>query len=102
AIANDRETAHELFEKLGDDWDRGLWQTKANYESRRRWAKPDALSGEQRIVLEGHSGAAMSVAYSPDGHRLASGGTDRRVVLWDVTTGSKMATLVTPHRRAVT
>jgi WD40 repeat protein len=101
-IAGDRQTAHELFTKLGNDWDRSLWKTVAYYESRRRWARPDALTGQQRKVLEGHSGAVMAVGFSPDGRRLATGGTDRRVVIWDAETGESGQVLVTPHRRAVT
>lgn len=101
-IAGDRQTAHELFTKLGEDWDRSLWQTESFYESRRRWARPDALVGQQRQVLEGHSGAVMAVGFSPDGRRLATGGTDRRVVVWNVETGETLQVLVTPHRRAIT
>lgn len=100
-IAGDRPTAHDLFTKLGDDWDRALWQTESHYESRRRWARPDALAGQQRKLLEGHAGAVMAVAFSPDGRRLASGGTDRRVLIRDVDSGEILQTLVTPHRRAV-
>ncbi len=101
-IAGDRHTAHELFTKLGDDWNRPLWQTQSHYESRRRWARPDALAGQQRRVLEGHAGAVMAVGFSPDGRRLATGGTDRRVVIWDAETGETWQELVTPHRRAIT
>lgn len=101
-VAGDRETAHGLFTKLEDNWDRTLWQTPANFESRRRWARPDALTGRQQQVFEGHNGAVMSVAFSPDGRRLATGGTDRRVIIRNVDTGETLQTLLTPHRRAVT
>jgi Tol biopolymer transport system component len=101
-IAGDRPTAQELFTKLGDDWDRALWQTESHYESRRRWARPDALAGQQRKVLEGHAGAVMAVAFSPDGRRLATGGTDRRVLLWNVDAAETPQVLLTPHRRAIT
>lgn len=36
--------------------------------------------------LEGHTGWVMSVAFSPDGHTLASGSADNTIRLWDVST----------------
>jgi WD40 repeat protein len=38
-------------------------------------------------TLKGHSGAVVSLAFSPDGKQLASGSSDHSARLWDVATG---------------
>ena len=37
------------------------------------------------LTLTGHAGAVHGVAFSPDGHRLVSGASDRTVKIWDAT-----------------
>ena len=38
-----------------------------------------------KSTLAGHTDAVLSVAFGPDGHTLATGSSDKSVILWDVT-----------------
>ncbi|HSL06680.1 MAG TPA: hypothetical protein VK887_01740, partial [Pseudonocardiaceae bacterium] len=56
----------------------------------------DATTGEPLHHLTSHTGGVRSVAYSPDGTRLLTGGDDGAVRVWDATTGQPMGfTIVT-------
>lgn len=44
-------------------------------------------------ILEGHDGPVYSVAYTPDGKTLVSGGHDKTVRVWNLATGRNVKTL---------
>lgn len=52
----------------------------------------DARTGKELRRLSGHAGWVACVAFSPDGARALSGGTDGAVKLWDVTSGKLLRT----------
>lgn len=53
----------------------------------------DSTTGEERYRLPGHTEAIYNVAFSPDGKLALSGGQDRRLLLWNVASGSLVASL---------
>ena len=46
--------------------------------------------GTRLFKFGGHSAEVSAVAWSPDGRRIASGGTDNSVQVWDSITGARM------------
>jgi WD40 repeat protein len=59
----------------------------------------DAATGDEVLFLLGHDTAIYSLAFSPDGERLAAAGENTDTLVWDITaTGSReVATLATPY-----
>ncbi len=47
----------------------------------------------ETLTLKGHTGLVVSVAFSPDGRRIASGGQHGEVKVWDAATGQEILTL---------
>ena len=50
-------------------------------------------AGREFATLKGHPNGVLSVAYSPDGKRLASGDFGGTIKIWDAATGQELGTL---------
>ena len=58
------------------------------------------MSGLCPLTLRGHDREVVSVSWSPDGTRLASGSDDKTVRIWEVATGKELSQL-TGHQSRV-
>ena len=65
--------------------------TDVTLEEFKKWSERVSW---QVFTLAGHSRSVLSVHFSPDGNRVVSGSTDRRVKIWDTATGAKVSSFV--------
>ncbi len=72
-----------------------------NFDQDGIFVRPVTAEPAPRVYLAGHSAEAWSLAFSPDGSMLASGGDDHQIKLWDVATGVELAA-VEAHSQTVT
>ncbi|HEX3657065.1 MAG TPA: WD40 repeat domain-containing protein [Pirellulales bacterium] len=91
--ARDRETAHRLFERLGNrriEEFEEIWGHPMYYDARRQWARPDHLSGQQVRVFRDGLEEIDGVAWTLDGERLIAADRSRHVRAWDLATGRQL------------
>jgi WD40 repeat protein len=61
----------------------------------------DLKTGQLKQTIEGHHNSVFSVAYSPDGRFLLSGGRDAHLQVWDAAQAYPLHTSVVAHMYAI-
>ncbi|EDN93109.1 hypothetical protein SS1G_08974 [Sclerotinia sclerotiorum 1980 UF-70] len=79
-FAPENSIIRKIFQKCIPSWIYKISRTRSNWSA--------ALQ-----TLEGHSNSVSTVAFSPDGTKIASGSNDRTIRLWDAITGESLQTL---------
>ncbi len=59
----------------------------------------EMATGREILQLRGHTNWITGLAFSPDGLRLVSAGSDGTVKLWEPVTGREILTLLHGKRR---
>ena len=72
------------------DWKSVLHHSAKVLQTLKVW---DLLSSQAIHTLKGHTGWLTSVAYSPDGTRIATASRDQTIILWDPSIGQESLTL---------
>ncbi|OCH92380.1 WD40 repeat-like protein [Obba rivulosa] len=55
----------------------------------------------EETIIHGHEDSVWSVAFSPDGHRIASGSSDNTIRMWDAQTGEPVTAPFNGHEGSV-
>jgi WD40 repeat protein/tRNA A-37 threonylcarbamoyl transferase component Bud32 len=64
------------------------------------WYYWSRLCNERVLILKGHSGTVQSVAFSPNGKKLASASDDKTVRIWDADNGKELF-ILRGHKESV-
>jgi WD40 repeat protein len=93
----DRPRARDLFGWIGPNPDSTYWGDEQVFQRIRAWATENDTGRQQEQCILASFFGLESIAFSPDGKRLAVGGIEalRQLTIWDVESGKEL--IVLPH-----
>jgi len=65
------------------------------------WDRVNHISDHSMMSVITHQGQVLSIALSPDGKRMVTGGWEGGIKVWDIATGKELITLPEPAENAI-
>ena len=83
------------YDECSRCFDCQLWSSRSHFDGKDGCICTRDQRGYRAInpecTVKGHLSSVLSVAFSPDGKKVVSGGADKRAKIWDVETGAEVS-----------
>jgi WD40 repeat protein len=88
-LAGDRETARQLFDRLGNQWDHDIWGNAGYYEKWKTWAFSKEQTIKPKFSIDLEQEICLRLNINGDGETLAFGCKSGKIILYNTKTNAK-------------